>query len=71
MGVPLESIQVGKCFLTDLGQLRRVVAIRDGMVIYESRGKHGYSGSAEATRKMAMGHFANRAEREVAADYKP
>lgn len=71
MGVPLESVQVGKYFLTELGQLRRVLAIRDGMVTYELRGKHGYTGSAELIRRVATGHFANRVDREVAANYKP
>ena len=39
MGVPVESVAVGKCYLTEIGQIRRVLEIKEAMVKYESRGK--------------------------------
>jgi hypothetical protein len=43
MGVPVASVAVGKCYLTEIGQVRRVLEIKEAMVKYESRGKtaHG------------------------------
>jgi hypothetical protein len=32
MGVPLESPAVGKCYLTEIGQIRRVLEIKEAMV---------------------------------------
>src|SRR6202007_134785 len=45
MGVP---VGVGKCYVTEIGQVRRVLEIKDTMVKYVSRGKtaHGRSWGA-------------------------
>ena len=34
MGVPPESLEVGKCYLTKQGRVRRVIAIESGKVTY-------------------------------------
>jgi hypothetical protein len=36
MGVPVASVAVGKCYLTEIGQVRRVLEIKEAMVKYES-----------------------------------
>jgi len=41
MGIPVDGIAVGKCFVTEIGQVRRVLEVKDGRVKYESRGKNG------------------------------
>ena len=35
MGVPVESVAVGKCYVTEIGQVRRVLEIKEAMVKYE------------------------------------
>ena len=32
MGVPVEIVAVGKCYLTEIGQVRRAVEIKEAMV---------------------------------------
>ena len=32
MGVPVEIVAVGKCYLTEIGQVRRVLEIKEAMV---------------------------------------
>jgi hypothetical protein len=39
MGIPVESVAVGKCYLTEIGQVRRVLEIKEAMVKYESSRK--------------------------------
>ena len=31
MGVPVESVAVGKCYVTEIGQVRRVLEIKNAM----------------------------------------
>jgi len=38
MGVAIDCIKVGKCYVTALGQIRRVLEISGGRVKYEARG---------------------------------
>jgi hypothetical protein len=45
MGIPVGEIVPGKCYLTALGQVRRVLKVGNGKVTYESRGKKATSGS--------------------------
>ena len=45
MGVPVESVAVGKCYVTEIGQVRRVLEIKNAIVKYESRGKTAHGGS--------------------------
>jgi hypothetical protein len=71
MGVPLEGIAVGKCFLTELGQVRRVLSVRDGIVTYESRGKTAHGGSWGSITTRGIAHFARTVDREVPCDHDP
>jgi hypothetical protein len=32
MGVPVASVAVGKCYLTEIGQVRRVLEIKEAML---------------------------------------
>jgi hypothetical protein len=45
VGIPLESTAVGKCYATEIGQVRRILEIKDGRLKYESRGKTAHGGS--------------------------
>ncbi len=38
MAVPVESVTPGKCFVTKGNQVRRVLALDEGVVDYEARG---------------------------------
>jgi hypothetical protein len=71
MGVPVESIAVGKCYITEIGQIRRVLEVKDGRVKYESRGKTAHGGSWGAWTTVGDGKFAREVEREVPCDYDP
>jgi hypothetical protein len=69
MSLPIESIKVGKCYLTGDNTVRRVVMIHpDGRIQYEWRA--GYR------KKWKVGilscrEFAAAAEREVPCDWRP
>jgi hypothetical protein len=71
MGIPMESIAAGKCFVTEIGQVRRVLEVKDGMVKYESRGKTAHGGSWGDIITAADGKFARDVNREVPCDYDP
>ncbi len=44
MGISIGEISVNKCYLTALGQVRRVLKFGNGKVTYESRGKKTVTG---------------------------
>jgi hypothetical protein len=71
MGIPVESIAVGKCFVTEIGQVRRVLEMKDGKVKYESRGKTAHGGSWGDVATVADGKFARDVTREVPCDAIP
>ena len=71
MGVPVEGVAVGKCYLTEIGQIRRVLEIKEAMVKYESRGKTAHGGSWGALTTVSILRFARDVEREVPCDYDP
>jgi hypothetical protein len=71
MGVPLENVAVGKCFVTEIGQVRRVLEIKEATVKYESRGKTAHGGSCGALTTVSILRFARDVEREVPCDYDP
>ena len=62
MSVPVESIMVGKCFVTPLGQIRRVTKIGSGTVKYMVLGKTVLAGDERTTSKQ---RFARDVDREV------
>ena len=45
MGISISEIGLNKCYLTALGQVRRVLKLGNGRVTYESRGKTVTGGS--------------------------
>ena len=69
MGVPVESVAVGKCYVTEIGQVRRVLEIRQARVKYESRGKTAHGASWGASITTSILRFARDVEREVSCDY--
>ena len=71
MGIPVESIAVGKCYATEIGQVRRVLEVKDGKLKYESRGKTAHGGSWGALTTVGDGTFARDVDREVPCDYDP
>ena len=71
MSLPLESMKVGKCYLTDAGQVRRILHILpNGRVAYERRPAHRPDAPwQEANQDLSM--FAGLAEAEVPCDFGP
>ncbi len=71
MSVPPESIRAGQCYLTETGQIRRVLRVLpDGRVQYE------YRGAANPQIRWKDGiqdrrSFAFLVEREVPCDWSP
>jgi len=62
VSVPVESIEVGKFFVTPLGQIRRVTEIGAGTVKYVVLGKTVLAGDERTTSKQ---RFARDVDREV------
>ena len=71
MGVPVVSVAVGKCYLTEIGQVRRVLEIKEAKVKYESRGKTARGASWGSSTTVSILRFARDVEREVPCDYDP
>ena len=71
MSVPAESVTVGKCFLTDGGQVRRILSVEAGKVTYEARGSKMIKGKWPAQRKASVERFAADVAREVPCHYDP
>ena len=69
MGVPVEIVAVGKCYVTEIGQVRRVLEIKEAMVKYESRGKTAHGRSWGVLTTVSILRFARDVEREVPCDY--
>lgn len=72
MAVRVKDIEVGKCYVTNAGQVRRVVKI-ETKITYESRGKKaipkGKKWNPRTTAKAET--FVNAVDREVRCDYDP
>lgn len=72
MGIAVDSIEVGKCYVTAMRQVRRVLEISGGKVKYQAQGKTAEGGGSSAEWvTIGDGKFANDAEREVPCDYDP
>jgi hypothetical protein len=69
MGIPVSEIEAGKCYLTALGQVRRVLKFGNGKVTYESRGKKVAGGSWGEQNTVVDSRFARDVEREVPCDF--
>ena len=63
MGIPVESIAAGKCFVTEIGQVRRVLEVKDGKVKYESSGKTAHGGYWGDVVTVVDGKFARDVDR--------
>ena len=67
MPIPIETIAVGKCFVTTASQVRRVAKIDDGMVFYTTRNSGGPWSALE--HSVFCAGFAEQVEREVPCDW--
>ena len=69
MPIPLGSVEVGKCYLMETGQVRRILRIMpDGRFQYEHRMGHA---APKVWRSGIQGgrSFAATVEREVSCDW--
>lgn len=72
MSVPPESIQVGHCYLIPSGNVRRVHAILEGRVQYETRARpRAGPGWAWRPGIVDLKTFAAMVERPVSCDWTP
>lgn len=69
--MPVAVIEVGKCYMTAFGEIRRVLEISSGKVKYETQQKTAGGGSSTSWVTVGDGRFANDVEREVPCDYDP
>jgi hypothetical protein len=68
LGIPVSEIAVGKCYVTELGQIRRVLKLSNRRVTYVSRGAMGSWGRENS---VPDGRFARDVEREVPCPSNP
>ena len=67
----VASIQPGNCYLTNAGQVRRVIdVLPDGRVAYQRRPAHRLK-AAWQSAEQDLAIFANLALREVPCDWTP
>jgi hypothetical protein len=66
MSFPAERIEVGKCYLTQRGQIRRVVADESGKVTYHAGQQRALNGRWPRRMVAVRGTFAAAVAREVA-----
>jgi hypothetical protein len=71
MSLSSESIEVGRCYLTIKGEVRRVLAIEADKVAYHTILKSGFRQSLPRYRVNALRTFAATVEREVPCDWTP
>jgi hypothetical protein len=72
MTIPSESVEVGKCYLGDNGQARRVVRLwPDGRVQYETRARYRPNATTWKPGMLSGLAFAVTALREVPCDWTP
>ena len=72
MGLPPESIQIGRCYLSEEGRVRRVVGFWPaGWVQYRYRSATPYKRSAWRSGRLSLQMFAATLVREVPCDWTP
>ena len=72
MSIPPESIQVGQCYLTLSGQVRRVMRLLpDGRAQYEARGGAVARAFNWRTDVLGLRSFAFSVERAVPCNWTP
>ena len=70
MGVAAESIQIGQCYLSDTGKIRRVLNILpDGRVQFEARNRTDRTGLRSKLDIMSAEAFAASTERPIRCDW--
>jgi len=78
MAVKPGDVEVGRCFVTPTGQVRKVTEITaDGRVDYMARGKSFQRGDASwgngptGSALPSLADFANAVDRQVSCDWDP
>ncbi len=71
MPVKPEEIEIDKCYVTRAGQVRHVLSISDGKVVYESRGKKYKPFPWIPSVTVNIDKFADDVERQDDCDYDP
>jgi hypothetical protein len=69
VGIPVSEIVAGKCYLTALGQVRRVLKFGNAKVTYELRSRTIAKGPWGEQNTVLDGRFARDVEREVPCDF--
>jgi hypothetical protein len=71
MSIAPESIQVGECYLTKMGTIRRVTGLLPGSVRNEQRPAHRTTWPNHRTDILDLRSFAFSVERAVPCDWTP
>lgn len=71
MSVPPESIQVGECYLTHMGTVRRVTGLLPGRVQFQQRPGHRTAWVGYRNHILDLRSFAFAVERPVPCDWTP
>ncbi len=67
-----ESLQIGQCYLSDTGKIRRVLNILpDGRVQFEARNRTDRTGLRSKLDIMSVEAFAASTERPIRCDWVP
>lgn len=73
MAVSEKEIEVGKCYVTPAGQVRRVTKLDGSKVTFEARGTKAIPRGKHwpSVGMVERAKFAQAVDREVRADYDP
>ncbi len=72
MAVPPESIEIGKCYLSNDGRVRRAAKfLPDGRIRYAYRSFPATQGRLWRTGRLDVERFAETSVREVPSDWTP
>jgi hypothetical protein len=63
------SIQIGRCYLTSEGRVRRVLSVEGGKVLYEAKDPDATAGSRPRMATLPVGKFVAGVEREIPCDW--
>jgi len=65
MAIPVNDIVVGRCYATEMDQVRRVLEIVNGKITYEEHDKTALSGVSTARTTIGIENFARQVSNEV------
>jgi hypothetical protein len=71
MSIPPESIQVGQCYLTKSGRVRRVTGLPPGRVQFKQRMARTPTWRGHSSAILDIRSFASTVERAVPCDWTP